>query len=389
MLFVDLFSGNSIALGHIDMCFQGGPGIDDQCSQIGGMGLLNIPAGCEDMICWEFYIGYCIEADVPANPLTPYPYDTTANVDPKVSFLTWRYGIQHYQTNFDFVGLAAVQALVWAWESDVNTSSQAFSGLNAPYNDPLNWNGLVTNADAGAKPWSDGSADNTLLFGTGAAQFNGTEAELYAAVNQRIYDLAVEATAKAGPWVLSQNTEATGVVLSGSAGPIVGEEITFDVGGPVTTDANGFAAWPVGATSSSRTGPGDSFFSPSDNADGTSNQDIMLTFGSDLVAVRTDPPPPTTTTTTTAPPTTTTTPPATTTTTTAPPATTTTTTAPPATTTTTTPPTTTTTPPATTTTTTPPTTTTTPPATTTVPPATTTTVETPLATDDDTPIYTG
>ena len=129
---------------------------------------------------------------------------------------------------------------------------------------------------------------------------------------QAVYDLAVEATAKAGPWSLDQGpgeNVATYVVLSGANGPIEGETIVFSTTGgdvSVVTDSSGHAAWPADATAAAVESPGDTYIGDEDPASpGADIQDMLVTFGQTLERQYTDPPATTTTTTTAAPTTTT------------------------------------------------------------------------------------
>ncbi|MCH1435769.1 MAG: hypothetical protein L7U56_08860, partial [Acidimicrobiales bacterium] len=112
-------------------------------------------------------------------------------------------------------------------------------------------------------------------------------------------------------------------VLTGATGPIEGEIVTFDDGSDdginAVTDANGFAAWPAGATLATAEGPAGTYETPGDASDGEEGQNIIITIGEDLVVRINDPAPTTTTTTTTTTSTTTTTVVPTTTTTTVPP----------------------------------------------------------------------
>ena len=124
--------------------------------------------------------------------------------------------------------------------------------------------------------------------------WTGTDQELLDGATQAVYDLAVEATAKAGPWTLGQGVGATGVVLTGANGPIEGEIVNFDDGSDdgidIVTDANGFAAWPAGATLATAEGPSGTYETPGDTSDGEEGQNIIITIGEDLVLSTTRPP---------------------------------------------------------------------------------------------------
>ena len=112
MLYLDLFSGDSIQGSHIDFCLQGGPGEDDQCSQIGMMGLLDI----EDDNTWRWYGGYCIEADVGAAAVEGgILYGEQGAIDGRIQWLTWHFDTAYAVANGNtkYLEFAAVQALVW------------------------------------------------------------------------------------------------------------------------------------------------------------------------------------------------------------------------------------------------------------------------------------
>jgi hypothetical protein len=198
-------------------------------------------------------------------------------IDGRISYLTWRYDKDLYEAggvaNYE---LAAVQALAWAWVSDARFDPDVFDGT-----DPLSWDGLTPS------PWTS-SASNRVGFSTNVNESAG----FMSLATQATYDLAVEATANAGPW--SFTASETGVTLSGINGPIQGEEILFNVGGQVATDSSGFAAWPNSASSASVEGPGLSFETRPSNS-----QDLLVsTVGVELSADRpADTPDPTTTTT--------------------------------------------------------------------------------------------
>ena len=238
-------------------------------------------------------------------------------VNNRVNYLTWKYGIDVYAPNFGtgqaLETLVAVQALVWAWHSDPVNGSTVFSSVAASYNDPLNWNGLTPSLHTDASPrvgfWGPDPIDSVEFWHT------GTDADALNNTTQKVSDLAVEATAKAGPWSIDQgpgDASAIYVVLSGAAGPIAGETITFSATGGdvnVVTDANGHAAWPAGATTATVEAPGDTYIGGDEWAGnpGVNIQDLLVTFGQLLQVQFTDAPatPSTTITTTTIAPTTT------------------------------------------------------------------------------------
>ena len=196
--------------------------------------------------------------------------------------------------------MAATQALMWAWHSDPQTGSTVFADVAGGLDDPLNWDGLTPSLHADVSPRVGFHGDDL-----DATHWTGTDEELLEDVTQAVYDLAVESTAKAGPWSLSQGVGATGVVLTGSNGPIEGEVITFDDGTAeginVVTDASGYAAWPEGATEATSHGPGISYETEGNSNEGEEGQNIVVTLGEHL-AVSVNDPAPTTSTTTTVPP---------------------------------------------------------------------------------------
>ena len=299
---------------------------DGEPGFIGGLEMYFYVPGCttSTYACSRVYIAYCSEADILLDEWNN-PF-SQIDMDGRLQYLTWKHDYEFYLTTRTSgaasAPMAATQALVWAWLSDPATGSTVFSAVAAPYNNPLNWNGLVASLHTDASPrigfHSDADLENNW--------YDGTDAEMLDEVNQAVYDLAVEATAKAGPWTLVENGAQTGVVVTGANGPIAGETVNFADGTTdginVVTDATGFAAWPTGATAANIEGPGATWQSPGP-ADG--GQNIVLTVGETLTVTYTPPPPTTTTPPTTTPPTTTpptTTPPTTTPPTTTPPTTT-------------------------------------------------------------------
>ncbi|MDG1878827.1 MAG: hypothetical protein P8I99_15590 [Acidimicrobiales bacterium] len=313
-LSVFTITGNSTQGGHIDAWVNEMPDGDDY-SQIGGIPLISGAAeGCEydsadPFACYQTFIGYCSEADVDL-VLDPMPF-SQVDVDGRVQYLTWKHDYewwnQNWQAGLASAPMAATQALVWAWHSDPETGSTVFSSVAGGLDDPLNWDGLTPSAHTDTSPRVGFHSDVDL----DDPYWTGTDAELLQAATQAVYDLAVEATAKAGPWTLEQGVGATGVVLTGSNGPIQGETVNFKDGTAngvdVTTDANGFAAWPAGGTVAVIEGPGETWRTPGPDGGG---QDVILTIGEELTVNANDPAPTTTTTTTTtttAAPTTTTT----------------------------------------------------------------------------------
>jgi hypothetical protein len=293
----------------------------------GGIELFFMVPGCTGIFleCSRAYMAYCSEADILLAALdNPF---SQIDMDGRLQYLTWKHDYAFWlanNTGAAAVPMAATQALVWAWLSDPQTGSTVFSDVAAPYNNPLNWNGLVASLHTDASPRVGFHRASGVDLGN--PNYGGTDAEMLDEANQAVYDLAVEATAKAGPWTLVENGAQTGVVVTGANGPIEGETVNFADGTTdginVVTDATGFAAWPTGATAANIEGPGATWQSPGPDDGG---QNMVLTVGEDLTVERSTTPPPTTVPPTTTPPTTTpptTTPPTTTPPTTTPPTTT-------------------------------------------------------------------
>ena len=280
-------------------------GADDDFTYIGGLALYNLEPDCDlpGTGCYNFFIGYCAEADVTAESESPF---SAVTIDGRLQYLTWKHDYKWYQANFSDSGsaeMAATQALVWAWMSDPQTGSTVFSNVAGGLDDPYNWNGLTPSAHTDPSPRVGFHTDVDL----DDDYWNGTDAELLAAATQAVYDLAVESTAKAGPWTLTQGEDQAGVVLTGANGTIAGETVNFVDGSTdginVVTDSNGYAAWPSGATDANIEGPGQTWKSPGPAEGG---QDIILTLDANLTVNVAAPGPTTTTTTTTVAPTTTT-----------------------------------------------------------------------------------
>lgn len=292
--FANPMNGNSLQGGHFDGYVNEHP--PGEYFQIGGIGLLRFPDGCNEHECTEWHVGYCTEADAPLqDDYAPY-FETT--IDGRLSYLTWKYGYEFWETTHDsgnaVAPMVAVQALVWAWHSDPETGSSVFSSVAGGLDDPFNWDGLTPSLHTDPSPRVGFHGDDL-----GLTDWTGTDEQFLQAATQAVYDLAVESTAKAGPWTLSQGVGATGVVLTGSNGPIEGEKITFgdgmDNGVDVVTDADGFAAWPAGMTFAHAEGPGQSYETQGDSDQGEEGQNIVLTHG-ELLEVKVGDPAPTTTT---------------------------------------------------------------------------------------------
>ncbi|MDG1366614.1 MAG: hypothetical protein P8P85_06095, partial [Acidimicrobiales bacterium] len=288
LLYANPLSGDGLQGAHLDGFVN-----EYGTSQIGGIGVYHRPVGCPvgEIDCLIQHIGYCTEADVPAVVFQYNPY-YEVTLDPRLSYLTWKYGFDYYLDHYDdgsaIIPMAATQALVWAWHSDPKTSSTVFSGVAGGLDDPFNWNGLTASAHTDTSPRVGfHSPDPNPSYWT------GTDQALLDQATQAVYDLAVEATAKAGPWTLSQGVGATGVVLAGANGLIEGETVNFDDGSAngidVVTDVNGFAAWPAGTTTATAEGPAGSYETPGNDSEGGEGQNVIVTVGEDLVVNFTDP----------------------------------------------------------------------------------------------------
>ncbi len=232
------------------------------------------------------YFAYCSEALAQIEASVFHTYNNVA-IDGRLQYLTWRYDKGLFDLGSTPAShFAAVQALVWAIRSDASFDPDVFGGTT-----PADWNNITPSAYA-----SGGTG--RIGFNTDSTDFTGVMGDS----TQKVYDLFVEATANAGPWVLD-GSDPAGVTLTGASGAIAGEAITFDMGGPVTTDTDGFAAWPEGASTASVEAPGDSF----ETTAGSYQNVLLATQGTVLSANRTTATTTTAPTTTTAAPTTTTT----------------------------------------------------------------------------------
>ena len=259
--------------------------VNDYCPSPTGVGGYVGAFIAEDPLGNE-YFAYCSEALAQTEGGVFHTYNNVA-IDGRLQYLTWRYDKGLFDLGSTPAShFAAVQALVWAIRSDASFDPDVFGGTT-----PADWNNITPSAYA-----SGGTG--RIGFNTDSTDFTGVMGDS----TQKVYDLFVEATANAGPWVLD-GSDPAGVTLTGANGAITGEAITFDMGGPVTTDTDGFAAWPEGASTASVEAPGDSFETTAGNY-----QNVLLaTQGTVLSANRTTATTTTTTTTTAAPTTTTTT----------------------------------------------------------------------------------
>ena len=249
-------------------------------SWMGGMWIaLADSSSCEGQDCWTsnitYMIGYCSEADVPAQSMFFSDY-TETTIDPKLQYLLFKYDWEHFINRQDadissHIELSAVQALVWAWHSDPNTTSTVFSGIDDPYDDPFEWDDLIPIA-----PSSDFS-----MPGVGIWTFGNDDIDRHAAT-QAVYDLAVEAQNKAGDWSLSHSDDGEGIYLLNDNGlPIYGETVVFDDhGAEAVTDSTGYVAWPDGSMYAVTLKPGRAFETPgAPDDDGNSSQNYLVAIG--------------------------------------------------------------------------------------------------------------
>ena len=135
--------------------------INPALSPIGPFRVMNDAGACGDLDRGSAdgcYIAYCGEEGVEVLPNSWLDYAIAAPgaVDARVNYLTWKYGIDFFVANYatgqSLETLVAVQALVWAWHSDPVHGTTVFSSVAAPYNDPLNWNGLTPSLHIDSSP---------------------------------------------------------------------------------------------------------------------------------------------------------------------------------------------------------------------------------------------
>ena len=240
-------------------------------------------------------IGYCAEADVPAQSMFFSDY-TETTIDPKLQYLLFKYDWEHFSNRQDVdisshIELSAVQALVWAWHSDPNSSSTVFSGIDPPYDDPFAWDDFAPIA-----PSSDFS-----MPGVGIWTFGNDDIDRRAAT-QAVYDLAVEAQNKAGDWSLSHSDDGEGIYLLNDNGlPVYGETIVFDDHDvEAVTDSTGYVEWPDGSMYAVTLKPGRAFETPgAPDDDGNSSQNYLVAIGEPISILNNFVATPETTTTTT------------------------------------------------------------------------------------------
>ena len=283
--FWDFMNGQSIAGTTVLGCLNG------ECDMnVGALAIVGQDGDCKTgngTFCRA--IGYCVQADIASNILqSPYGAFT---FDAKATYLAWKYSNDYHggiresggTANSDFLSnmngntapvFAAAQALIWKWVSDPNGSS-VWDGFNTSE--------AVSDAGTGFTPQENVNPDPTvdtwlLAIGDnlgGPYLYADDPDALMAAANQAIIDLEAEATAKQGPWTVADSADYSGIVITGAVGPIYGETVTFSDSSTAVTDANGYVAWPNGATSLSFEAPGATYLGVGND----DSQDIMLAFG--------------------------------------------------------------------------------------------------------------
>ena len=296
--FWDFMNGQSIAGTGVIGCLNG------DCDQIiGALAIVGQEGDCvagtpadEGQVPYCRALGYCVQADIASNILqSPYGAFT---FDAKATYLAWKYSNDYHggiresggTANSDFLSnmngntapvFAAAQALIWKWVSDPNGSS-VWDGFNTSE--------AVSDAGTGFTPQENVNPDPTvdtwlLAIGDnlgGPYLYSDDPDALMAAANQAIIDLEAEATAKQGPWTVADSADYSGIVITGAVGPIYGETVTFSDSSTAVTDANGYVAWPNGATSLSFEAPGATYLGVGND----DSQDIMLAFGQNVNVTR-------------------------------------------------------------------------------------------------------
>ena len=81
---------------------------------------------------------------------------------------------------------------------------------------------------------------------------------------------------------MADSADYSGIVITGPAGPIYGEQVLFDNATSAVTDANGYVAWPEGTTELGFERPGTAYLGVGNN----DSQDLMLVFGEHVSVTR-------------------------------------------------------------------------------------------------------
>ncbi len=290
--FFDFLAGVSIAAVSIQGCLNGECGRD-----VGAVPILGQDADCKTgngTYCRA--LAYCVEADVNLNilgsPFGPYTFDA------KATYLAWKYD-GDYHGGFQASGggaitailtnvngntapaYAAAQALIWKWVSDPNTDSDVWDGFNTSESVSDAATGFTVDGNTNPDP----SVDSWLVSNDnlgGPYLYHNDAPALMAAANQAILDLEAEAIAKQGPWSVANSADYSGIVITGPGGPIYGEQVLFDTATSAVTDANGYVAWPDGATELGFQRPGTSYLGVGNN----NSQNTMVVFGEHVSVTR-------------------------------------------------------------------------------------------------------
>ena len=298
--YADLFSGDTIPGTTMKTC------LNDDCGQnIGALIIIGADGDCKPgtpndagQLPYCRRLGYCVEADTPINIFgSPWGAHT---FDKKAEYLAWKYSNNYHggirQTGGGVLSLltaasgntvpafAAAQALIWKWVSDAN-GTDVWDGFNTSE--------AVSDADTGFRvdtvtdplPHPDKPIDDWLVHSEnlgGPYLYEDDGPALMAAANQAILDLEIEATAKQGPWAVADSADYSGIVITGPAGPIYGEQVLFDNATSAVTDANGYVAWPEGTTELGFERPGTAYLGVGNN----DSQDLMLVFGEHVNVTR-------------------------------------------------------------------------------------------------------
>ena len=293
--------GETLAGTMIMGCLNGDCGDGEHGRGFGSLHIIGQNDSCVDGTPgpWCRALGYCVEAGVPLNTAaSPFSAHT---FDAKATYLAWKYSADYHGGYIETGGnnvfhsmtgangntgpvFAAAQALIWKWVSDPNGSDE-WDGFNT--SEAVSDAGTGFSVDTTTDPAvnSDLPIDQWLNTNDnlgGPYLYADDPAALMAAANQAILTLEAEATAKQGPWTVADSADYSGIVITGAAGPIYGETITFGDNSTAVTDANGYVAWPDGVTELDFERPGVTYLGVGNEE----SQDIMLAFGEGVNVTR-------------------------------------------------------------------------------------------------------
>jgi hypothetical protein len=293
--------GETLAGTMIMGCLNGDCGDGEHGRGFGALHIIGQNDSCVDGTEGPYCraLGYCVEANVPVN-LVNSPFGAFT-FDAKATYLAWKYSADYHGGYIETGGnnvfhsmtgangntgpvYAAAQALIWKWVSDPN-GSDVWDGFNTSeaVSDAGTGFSVDTTTDPAVDP--DDPIDSWLNTNDnlgGPYLYADDPVALMAAANQAILTLEAEATAKQGPWTVADSADYSGIVITGSAGPIYGETITFGDNSTAVTDANGYVAWPDGVTELDFERPGVTYLGVGNNE----SQDIMLAFGEGVNVTR-------------------------------------------------------------------------------------------------------